>query len=151
MALNLHPSYFHMNDKNQDPPQTRLTPETAFAAYRKLIHVLAIERSVLCPAEGWNKTRPRRDLFYRNGMHHRVEWIPVIDETRYRRLTYEEFLTWYGIMRGQNEKGKPNFDRPTTVSQINGRAHHRGSRAPSRKGIIGWIKRLVRGTPDPEA
>jgi hypothetical protein len=151
MTLKLNPSYYHMNDKYQEPPPTRLTPETAFAIYRQLVNCLAVERRSLCPAEGWDKARPRRDLFYKNGFHHHVEWKPDIDEARYRRLSYEEFLIWYGILRGPNEKGKSDFMRPAAVCKVDRRAPHQGSRARCRKGIVGWIKRLVRGTPDLEA
>jgi hypothetical protein len=102
-----------MNDKNQEPPPTNLTWETAYPVYEKLINFLAVSVRLFCPAEGWEKTRPRRDLFRANGFHYRVEWRPWIDTTQWRRPSFYEFLKWYGIniVGETNEARRPDQAR----------------------------------------
>jgi len=81
------------------PPKTTLTPmqDKALQVYRKLKPFLAIQEYLLCPAEGWDQ-RQRRDLFQPNGFHFRVEWRPNLTKG-WRRLKFDEFCVWYGILK----------------------------------------------------
>ena len=88
------PSYNHSNVT--PPPATTLNGGSAGWAYKKLQGFLGIEIYASAPAEGWDPKNKHRDLFYANGFHHKVRWMPRL-EFGWRRLTYQEFLSWYNI------------------------------------------------------
>ena len=105
--LRWSPDYGH--DKTTPPPHTRLTCETAEVAYNKLRGYLGLCLDIEAPAGGWDRTKKfekiphvrlgffrERHLFYSNGFHHKVCWMPFLKEG-WRRLQYDEFCRWYGI------------------------------------------------------
>lgn len=92
-TLRLMPLYRHGHETKA--PNTTLTSITAYGAYQKLRLFLAIEKSSQAPAAGWDADC--RDLFTTNGYHHAVKWMSLLKNDGWRRLTYAEFLAWYGI------------------------------------------------------
>ena len=93
--LCLHPAYSHR--WIQFAPKTILTADTAKPVYDKLRPFLAIKIHSECPAAGWPKKRYARDLFAKNGFHHPVRWMSIVGDN-WRRLYFDEFCVWYGIL-----------------------------------------------------
>ena len=95
--LRLRPGYTHRYQQNA--PRTVLTFETAFPVYEKLRNHIVIAIDCECPAAGWDRINDNnhRHLFRPNGFHHKVMFSEHLPKG-YRRLDYDEFLVWYGII-----------------------------------------------------
>lgn len=89
--LKLRP--YHVGQRTA--PMTSLTALTAGEIYLKMQPFLAIQRNADAPGL-YNEVRYSRDLFKPNGFHFPVRWQAKMKEG-WMRLTYEEFLVWYGI------------------------------------------------------
>jgi len=66
--------------------------ETAYEGYEKLKRFWAVEKYVHDPAGGWPKRGMvfHRHLFWEQGSHHAVRWMPNLLDG-WRRMTYQEF------------------------------------------------------------
>ena len=91
--LRLSPSYRHGHEAVA--PRTTLTAESAASVFQTLKNCLAMKRAQECPAAGWEDGH-HRSLFYWNGFHHPVRWMPVLRDG-WKRLNYSQFLAYYGI------------------------------------------------------
>jgi len=94
--LNWKPNYNHSRVKSPSP--SILTVQTAYDSYEKLVNYWAVEEYQQCPAAGWPMNSPNfhRHLFYPNGFHHAVRWMPKL-KNGWRRMSYLEFCNWYGL------------------------------------------------------
>ena len=95
MQLSLKPNYPH--SKVREAPHTILiaTSSETKDIYDKLKSFLAIKSEYHDPSDGWD-SRYRRDLFVPGGFHFHVEWSGKLNP-EWRRLTFEEFISWYNI------------------------------------------------------